>query len=50
MRTVAEIKLMRLIVGQTRTERIRKTCIRRELKMEEIQNQIEKSRQMVWIC
>jgi hypothetical protein len=40
----AEIKFLRGIVGKTKRERIRNTYIRGELKMEEIQNQIEESR------
>jgi hypothetical protein len=35
------MKFLRAIVGKTRRDRIRNTYIRGELKMEEIQNQIE---------
>jgi hypothetical protein len=38
------VKFLRAIVGKTRRERIRNTYIRGQLKMEEIQNQIEESR------
>jgi hypothetical protein len=40
----AEMKFLRATVGQTRRDRIRNTYIKGELKMEEIQNHIERSR------
>jgi uncharacterized Fe-S cluster-containing protein len=39
-----EIKFLRGIVGKTRTDRIRNTYIRGELKIEEIQNKTERSK------
>jgi hypothetical protein len=40
----AEMKFLRATVEKTRRDRIRNTYIRGQLKMEEIQNQIEESR------
>jgi hypothetical protein len=39
-----EMKFLRGMVGKTMRNRIRNTYIREELKMEEIQNQIKRSR------
>jgi hypothetical protein len=39
-----QVKFLRATVGKTRRDRIRNTYIRGKLKMEEIQNQIERSR------
>jgi hypothetical protein len=41
---VGEMKFQTATVGTTRSDRIRNTYISGELKMEEIQNQIERSR------
>jgi hypothetical protein len=44
LREEVEMKFLRGIVGKTRRGRIRKTYIRGELKVEEIQDQIEENR------
>jgi hypothetical protein len=39
-----EMKFLRLIMGKTKRKRIRNANIREELRMEDIQNQIERNR------